>query len=308
MGRSTFAALIVFLSILLASVTFANDPAGLAALDDCDARVRNAPRDPLSYYCYLQAVRGGAPVDDAVRRLEAILAVTPQLHRARMILGMIEDGQGRPRAEALLSEALDGMESNGDHHGVVYGGLTLASRLGREGRLDEAETVILRAARAAEESGETTLQANVTVERGMLARSHADYGRSLRLYREAEAAVFPEGPAWLQGNVLSGIGWLQWYFSDLRQAMETYRRESEIHRASGNRFGETSPRFNLAYLAVALADRGEFPREDCFPLVEEALEAAIDSGNTSDEARSGWHDSQETLLSAGAPCVTSLSS
>jgi hypothetical protein len=285
MGRSTSAALISFLAILVASVALADDSAGIAALDDCDARVRNSPHDPLSYYCYLQAVRGGAPVDAAVRRLEGILAVTPQLHRARMILGMIEDGQGSPRTERLLSEALDGMETNGDHHGVVYGGLTLANRLGREGRLDEAEIVIVRAARAADASGDTTLRANVTVERGMLARRHADYGRSLRLYREAEAAVFPGGPAWLQGNVLSGIGWIQWYFSDLRKAMETYRRESEIHRASGNRFGEASPRINLAYLAVALADRGEFPREDCLPLVEEALGAAIDSGNASNEAR-----------------------
>jgi len=281
MGRPASAALIVALAIVFVnSVAFADDAAGLAALDDCDARVRDAPRDPLSYYCYLQAVRGDAPVDDAIRRLEAILAITPRLHRARMIAGMIEDNRGRPRAEELLREALDGMEADGDHHGVVYGGLTLANRLGREGRLEEAETVIARAARAAESSGDATLHANVIAEQAVMAKGRAEYGRSLGLYREAEAAVFPEGPAWLQGNVLSGIGWIQWYFGDLRQAMETYHLESEIRRSSGNRFGEASPRFNLAFLAVALAGRGEFPYEACLPLVDEALRAAIDSGNT----------------------------
>ena len=284
MGRSTSAAPIVVLLILFASAPLASESAGFAALDDCDARVRESPRDPLSYYCYLQATRGGAPIDDAVRRLEAILAITPRLHRARMIMGMIEENRGNPRAEPLLREAVDGMEADGDHHGVVYGGLTLANRLGREGRLEEAETVIERAARAAESSGETALHANVLVEQGWIAKSRADYGRALRLYREAEAAVFPDGPAWLQGNVLSGIGWIQWILGDLRQSMETYRLESEIRRASGNRFGEASPRYNLAFLAVALAGRGEFPREDCLPLVEDALDAAIESSNTDIEA------------------------
>ena len=284
-GRSTFAAVIVILCILIASVTPAADSAGLAALDDCDRRVRDAPRDPLSYYCYLQAVRGGAPVDDAVRRLEAILAVTPALHRARMILGMIEDNRGRPRAEQLLREALDGMEANRDHHGVVYGGLSLANRLAREGRIEEAETVIARTIGAADSSGDKALRANVLAEQGGLARDRADYGRSLRLYREAESVVFPDGPAWLQGNVLNGIGWIQWYFGELRQAMETYRLESEIWHASGSRFGEASPLGNQAFLAVALADRGKYPREACLPLVDEALRAALDSGNRGVEAR-----------------------
>jgi len=284
-GRTTSAALIVALTLLgVQSIVVAGDAAGLAALDECDARVRDAPRDPLSYYCYLQAVRGGAPVADANRRLEAILAITPPLHRARMILGMIEAPRGVPRAEQLLREALDGMETNGDHHGVVYGGLSLANLLGRDGRLEEAETVIARAARAAEASGDTTLHANVIVEQGLMAQTQADYGRSLRLYREAEAMVFPDGPTWLKGNVLSGIGWIQWYFSERRQAMETYRLESEIRSASGDRFGEAAPRFNYAFLAVNLAGLGEFPHEKCFRLVEEALDAAIDSGNVNIEA------------------------
>ena len=284
-SRMTSAALIIALALLgVQSNAVADRAAGLAALDDCDARVRDAPRDPLSYYCYLQAVRAGAPVADANRRLEAILAITPELHRARMILGMIEAPRGEPRAEQLLRDALEGMETNGDHHGVVYGGLSLANLLGREGRLEEGETVIARAARAAETSGDTMLHANVIVEQGLMAQTRADYGRALRLYREAEAMVFPDGPAWLKGNVLSGIAWLQWYFSDLRQAMETYRLESEIRSASGDRFGETSPRFNYAFLAVTLAGRGEFPREECLRLVEEALGAAVDSGNTIIEA------------------------
>jgi len=257
---------------------------GLEALDACDARVRSAPNDPPSYYCYLQAVRAGAPAADAVRRLDAVLAVEPARHRARMILGMIEDNQGNSRAETLLGDAVDGMEAAGDHHGVVYGALALAYRLGKEGRLEESETVVERAARAAETSGDPELQASIWTEQALTAKRRADYDRSLQLYRKAETAVFPDGPAWLKGNVLSGIGWLQWYFGNLRQAMATYRREAEIRQGAGDRFGEAATRNNLAHVALALAERGEFSREACMPLVDEALEVAGAAGAVDTEA------------------------
>jgi len=81
MGRAPAIAAILFVTVSVA---------GFEALDRCDEQVRDAPRDPGSYYCYLQAVRSGAPAAEAVRRLDAILAIRPDLHRARMILGMIE--------------------------------------------------------------------------------------------------------------------------------------------------------------------------------------------------------------------------
>lgn len=303
MTRGARAAVLLAAAIWLAlpSAAPAQDAgAGLRALDDCDARVRTAPRDPLSYYCYLQAVRGGAPAADAVRRLDALLAIVPDRHRARMILGMIENGQGNPRAEALLHDALEGMERQGDHHGVVYGGLTLAHRFALEGRFEEAEAVIARTERAADAVEDAELWASVRTEQAIVAREKADYGRSLRLYREAESAVFPDGPAWLQGNILTGLAWQHWYFGDLRQAMSAYRREAEIRQAAGDRFGEASPRFNRAFLAMELFDRGEISRDACRPLIEDALETAIAAGNVSVEAharllRARVLDSEEAI-------------
>lgn len=257
--------------------------AGSPALDACDARVRASPGDPLSYYCYLEAVRAGAPRDDAVRRLEEILSIDRGRHRALLILGMLVSGRRNTEAESLLREAVDGMEADDDHHGVVYGALSLSFLLGQAGRLVEAESMLNRAVAAAEASGDRDLRANVWAEQALLARRRADYDRSLHLYRQARTAVFPDGPAWLRANVLNGIGWLEWYFGDLRAAMATYRSEAEIREAELGGEGAPAARFNLAFLAMALVDRGEYPRGECEPLIEEALEAAIETRDPASE-------------------------
>jgi tetratricopeptide (TPR) repeat protein len=255
------------------------------ALDECDARVRSAPRDPMSYYCYFQAFRAGAPGDETMRRLEGILVVNPDLHRARMFIGMIESDLGGHRAEQLLREAVRGMEEDGDHHGVVYGTLPLAYLLGNEGRLDEAESWIDLAERAAESSGDPELPLHVLTEQALMALRRAEYGRALHLYRKAEAAVFPDGPAWLQGNVLSGISHLQWYFGDLRAALATAQRELEIRQAEGEWRGVAAALSHQAYLAVILWSRDEFPDEACRSLVEKALEAVTAAGDLESESR-----------------------
>jgi len=259
--------------------------ASLEALDECDARVRSAPRDPASYYCYLQAFRAGAPGGEAIRRLEGIVAVNPGLHRARMILGMIESGRAGPRAEQLLRDAVKGMEEDADHHGVVYGSLPMAFLLGEEGRLDEADSWIERAEGAAESSGDPELAPQVWTEQALMAKRRADYGRSLHLYRRAEEAVFPDGPSWLKGNVLSGLAWLHWYFGDLRSAMATYRRELEVRLAGGESRGEVVIRSNMAFIAMILDHRGELSFEEAGFLIDDALEAAMTAGAFGTEGR-----------------------
>jgi len=105
--------------------------AGVPALDECDLLVRDRPREPYSYFCYVLAVRGGRDADDAARRLEAILTLHPDLHRARLYLGWIEEIRESPRSETIIREAMDGMEAAGDHWGMVYGGTGFSFRLGQ---------------------------------------------------------------------------------------------------------------------------------------------------------------------------------
>jgi len=254
-------------------------------LDDCDARVRHAPDVADSYYCYTISVRSHGRADDAVRRLEAILAIEPDRHRARLNLAIIEEMRGSPRSSVLYRKAVDGMEAEGDHSGVVYGASALAYRLGKGGKAGEARAELARALKAAEETGDPMVVAWVWNAQALQAMNESDYGRALRLYRKAEAAAIPDGRFDLQSRILSGLGSVLWYFRDLEGAMEVYRREAELRHREGDLFGEASPRYNMALLVTDFAAQLEMDDEEIRALMRDALEAAIRGANLRVEAR-----------------------
>jgi tetratricopeptide (TPR) repeat protein len=254
-------------------------------LDDCDARVRDAPDVADSYYCYTISVRSHGQADDAVRRLEAILAIRPDRHRARLNLAIIEESRGSPRTESLYREAVDGMEAEGDHSGAVYGGTALAYRLGKGGEAGQARAELVRALKAAEATGDPMLVAWVWHAQALQALNESDYGRALRLYRKAEAVAIPDGRFDLQCRILSGLGSVLWYFRDLRGAMEVYRREAELRRQRGDLYGEASPRYNIALLATEFAEQSELEEKEIRAIQLDALNAAILAGDLNVEAR-----------------------
>lgn len=255
-------------------------------LDECDAMVRDKPREAYSYYCYFLSFLAYGEAEETERRLESILAANPDLHRVKLFLAWIEESRGGPRAESLYLEAMDGMEARGDLWGLVYGGTSFAFRLGGEGRIEEAEAQLERAARAAEAIDQPEPTARVLTERAVLAKRTTDYGRAWSLYRQAEALVFPEGPPDLQGNILSGLGWLAWGFGDLEAATEYYRREADVRRRADDRYQESSPLYNVALIARESVWRGEMEESEAEELARNALGAAVRGGNLATEAYS----------------------
>jgi CHAT domain-containing protein/tetratricopeptide (TPR) repeat protein len=253
-------------------------------LEECDAQVLAAPNVADSYYCFYRSVQTHGRADDAVRRLESILIQRPKLHRARLILALIEDSRGSPRALELLRQAADGAAEAGDHHGEVYPRLSISAHLNSNGLYDEADAELAKARSAAEAEGSPGLLAWVVQSHAYQALDRYDHGKALRLYREAERLVFPEGDPQLQGFVLSGLGSAHWYIGDFATAMDYYRREGEHWQRIGNRFLEASALYNVALLSVRLADLGRLGREETQALQTAALKAAAAIGNGSVEA------------------------
>lgn len=278
-----------FAGFALASLLFAAGPAqaesGPPTLEECDARVRDEPRDPLSYYCYMLSVRAHGRSDEAVQRLEAILALQPDLHRVKLFLAYIESMRGAPRADELLREAYEGLVAVGDDYGVVYGGLTLSDRLREEGRAEEADAILSRALSAAEATEDAAMMARVWVGQAVQAKRRGDQRHALLLLDKAEATVFPEGPFDLQCAVLNQTAAIYWYLRDFREAIEVYRREIAIKEAVGDLFGLASTWYNIAFLSSELAARGEIPRQEYEALLPETLEVARRGGDLTVEGR-----------------------
>jgi hypothetical protein len=103
------------------------------------------------------SVRGHGRADEAVQHLEAIPALQPELHRVKLYVAYVETMRAAPRADELLREAYEGMVAVEDHYGVVYGGLSLADRLRREGRTGEADAILSSALSSAETTGDAVL-------------------------------------------------------------------------------------------------------------------------------------------------------
>jgi len=257
---------------------------GAPTLDDCDAAVIRAPRDPESYRCYLQAARAHGKIDEAVRRLDALLAVDPTRLRARLILALIEDMRDGERTEALFRQSAEELHEAGDWAGEVHARRAFAWRLGVSGRLEEADAQLVEALRAADAADDDGLRAWVWTEQAQQGLRRFDHGEARRLFRRAEQVVFPEGNSFLQGYVLSGLGVACWHMGDLRTALDHFRRDAELKRRTGDRWGEATERYNIALLATQMAFLGRIDDEQATALCREARDVALQAGNPRAEA------------------------
>ena len=110
-----------------------------ASVATCDGLVTAHPDDLEAYRCYLLIARRHQHWSEAVRRLDALLNIDANNHRARLFLGSVEADRFRPRAESLLLEAAEGFAKQNDATGEVRARLSLAKHLLRQGRVDDAE-------------------------------------------------------------------------------------------------------------------------------------------------------------------------
>lgn len=160
-------------------------------LDDCRAQIRENPANPVVYYCVYRSVLAHGGHDEAAALLRRSFEQNPGVFRIEMIIAWIDRMRGRSDSDDLLRDAIDGMESTGDFHGVVYGGLELAYRLGERGEFAEAEVFLDRCARSAGRTGDPMMEARVWIGQASLAMWHADYSQWLHLTRRAERTAFP---------------------------------------------------------------------------------------------------------------------
>jgi CHAT domain-containing protein/tetratricopeptide (TPR) repeat protein len=263
---------------------------GAAAADDltlekCAGLVRDDPDELESYQCYWVLARGG-DWDGAVRALEALLAIDPSNHRARLYLAAIEADLGHERAERLYREAANGFAVVNDPVGEAYSRKGLYHILMRADRLPEAREELESAAQIASDAGDPALRARIWVTQAYLDKEAGDYGSALTLLRKAEAVAFPDGPIELQSHILESLGHAYWAQGLRERALETYRRQAEIVERAGLVYYEVTARYNIALLSAELSQRGRTEHHDHVQRIERALELAVRVGNRRVEARS----------------------
>jgi CHAT domain-containing protein len=270
--------------LLALSLSVAALAAEKPTLDKCAELVRDRPEELDSYMCYWFVARGGDPAG-AGRALESLLAIDPANHRARLYLAAVEADRGRPRAEALYREAADGFAAWTEPTGEVYARISLFHLLQRAERDEEAGEELRRAADIAATAGDPLLEARVQISQASAATRRGAHGEAIRLLRQAERVVFPDGPVDLRARVLFRMGYAYWAQGLMEQAVAAYTRQADLMEEAGDPYAEATARINIAVLYVRLLDRGRVQLDDVLERLETAAEMASRVGNRSAEAR-----------------------
>jgi CHAT domain-containing protein/tetratricopeptide (TPR) repeat protein len=257
---------------------------GAPTIETCDELVVSKPEERRSYNCYWYAVRASGHAEEAVGRLEAILERSPGHPAALHNLARIEGSRGRERAEELFLRSIEGYANSGEEVGRIWALMDLTYYLGERGRHDEADEALARASEVAEAIDDDPLRIQVLILGGMQAYRRSDYGRALRLYREAEAAAFPDGARGMQQDILDGLGIVASSLGKHGEAIAYFTREADLVRSSGNVNREAVTRLNIAAEAETAWLSGMMERAEFDRLAEEALDTAIRGGHPTAEA------------------------
>ncbi len=264
-----------------------------ASFDDCDRLVLRYPDALESYNCYSQVAARLNDRPGAARRLEARLSAEPDNHAARLYLGLIKSGLGElEAAEDLYRTAARGFERRGHGKGEGYARISLAMLLLYVNRPAEALAELDRVEAVAAEAGDDELLGMAVGQRAVHATTEQDYASAWKHYKRLESLAFPDGSQRLQSWALSGLGLVSWATKRYRQGLEYYRREAELYRSVGNRYGEAAVRDNIATLLYELGKDSGLPEGEIEQASLDSLQAAVETGNGPVEANARFRLAQ----------------
>ena len=151
-------------------------------------------------------------------------------------------------AEELCDRALACARATGDRVGEIRAAIRLGALCDDKGRLEEARTRFVEAARMAAEAGDLRLECmannglgNLDLDEGRMAEALEHYGRAEALARKA-------GDRRMQGNLLGNLGNVHAGLGDMDHARSRHEEALVIARETGHRRLEGNTLCNLGIL------------------------------------------------------------
>jgi hypothetical protein len=215
----------------------------------CHQRLATAPNDYDSAYCFYTAAfearrwKAGADVFERLMRARLDNFWLPlalgHLHRNRQPADL-------RAAEMWYRRAADGFRAAGHAEGEILARSNLRDMLLPIGRVAEASAEVSRVSAIGAAAGDPLLQARAwSLEATHLVDTGGDVGRAYRLLKQAETAVFPNGPYRLRRTALTSLGRAAVHLGRLDEALIYFGRLNTQARGENDLTSQATAQYNI---------------------------------------------------------------
>jgi tetratricopeptide (TPR) repeat protein len=212
----------------------------------CRERLAAKPDDYDSAYCFYQVARDGIPTQEAARVFEGLIHAQPANFWLPLAYGHVYRTLDPGRAERLFRQAADGFAAAKAAEGELIARTNLRGFLFPRGRVADAARELQRVVEIGDASTDPTLKARAwSLQAAHVQESGGDLGHAFRLLKQAEAALFPNGPYRMKRTNLTSLGIVAASAGRFDEALRVFRRLDDLSTQEGDTGSQAIARYNL---------------------------------------------------------------
>ena len=215
----------------------------------CHQRLATNPDDYDSAYCFYAAAFEAREWDAGARVLDGLMRARPDNFWLPLVLGHLHRNRqpaGLDAAELWYRRAADGFRAAGHAEGEILARSNLRDMLLPMGRTAEASTEVSRVSLVGASAGDPLLRARAwSLEATHLLETGGDLGLALRLLKQTEQAIFPDGPYRLRRTVLTSLGRVALRLGRLDEALDYFGRLDDQARAERDLPSQATAQYNV---------------------------------------------------------------
>jgi len=273
--RETAGALVCVMHLLvLSDVTHAIPSRDRFA--PCREQLAQKPAEYESAECFSRVALDESMWTESTRVFQSLIDAYPDNFWLPLAYGNAWERRNPDRAEQLYRQAVAGFSASGHAEGELLARSTLRTFLFPRGRIEEATREAERVAAIGDASEKPQLKAAAwSLQALHVQDSGGDLGHAFRLLKQAEVALFPDGPYPLKRANLASLGQVAFRLNRLDEALAIYTRLDVLATEQGNARDQASARFNM-FNTTAMKENflpTAGGREELMRLANRALEA-----------------------------------
>jgi tetratricopeptide (TPR) repeat protein len=212
----------------------------------CREQLRAKPQDYESAYCFYTVASQPGLWDQGKRLFEELIRQQPDNLWLSLAFGHVLRDRDPDAAERLYRNAAEGFRSRGQPDGEFLARSSLRNFLYPKGRVEEANAQMARVAELAGSIHDPVLKAQVWIlEASHIQDGGGDLGVAYRLLKDAERALFPDGPYRQQRICLTWLGLVAFRMGRQDEAVELFTRLDALARGQGDLQTQANAQYNL---------------------------------------------------------------